>query len=334
MNPYDDTNQTSVPCQNIVVPHFQSPASFSASESQDPSSPTLPSPPVIHTGHSSAVFSLASTPRQVLLDLNQSQYLDPSSSSALPLPGSNPELSVGSMIRSDSPPVLLPVSTSTLNPYPTPSTSPSPQVSVIMPSPDLCSSHLQTQYSEETLPDLECAICFSQFNNVFQCPKMLECRHTFCLECLARINIKSAEPSTIQCPLCRSFTPLPSLGLPKLATDLDVLSYLPAAMQRVYSIRFVRSKGKLRVKRSTEGQRQQSERPVSQRSMNCSLDLGLPSSSTDSPRPPQPRSVGSALLRLTGQPACRAFLLAAVVITMVLLTGIIIFLLSFDKDSS
>uniref|UniRef100_A0A4W6G6I9 RING-type domain-containing protein n=1 Tax=Lates calcarifer TaxID=8187 RepID=A0A4W6G6I9_LATCA len=83
-----------------------------------------------------------------------------------------------------------------------------------------------------------CSICFSQFNNVFRCPKMLQCKHTFCLECLARINVKSPEPSAIQCPLCRSLTPLPTLGLPKLTTDPDVLSYLPAAMQRVYSILF------------------------------------------------------------------------------------------------
>uniref|UniRef100_A0A3P9L4V4 RING-type domain-containing protein n=1 Tax=Oryzias latipes TaxID=8090 RepID=A0A3P9L4V4_ORYLA len=84
-------------------------------------------------------------------------------------------------------------------------------------------------------PDLECSICFTQFNNVFRCPKMLHCKHTFCLECLARINVKSAEPNAIQCPLCRGLTTLPTLGLPKLATDSDVLSYLPAAMQRVYT---------------------------------------------------------------------------------------------------
>lgn len=136
-----------------------------------------------------------------------------------------------------------------MNPYPAPSTPPSYQVSVIIPSPDLHPSPLQSQCSEDSCPDLECAICFSQFNNVFRCPKMLNCKHTFCLECLARINIKSAEPSAIQCPLCRGLTPLPTLGLPRLATDSGVLSYLPAAMQRVYSIRFLRNKGKLQVKR-------------------------------------------------------------------------------------
>lgn len=136
------------------------------------------------------------------------------------------------------------------NPYLPPATPPSSQVAVAIPSPDLRPSPLPSQCSEDASPDLECSICFSQFNNVFRCPKMLHCKHTFCLECLARMNVKSAEPSAIQCPLCRGLTPLPALGLPKLATDSDVLSYLPAAMQRVYSIRFQRNKGKLEVKRS------------------------------------------------------------------------------------
>lgn len=151
-----------------------------------------------------------------------------------------------SLVLQRSPQSLAPVPPSTPIPYP----APSYQVSVIIPSPDLHMSPLQSHCSENTCPDLECSICFSQFNNVFRCPKMLQCRHTFCLECLARINVKSAQPSTIQCPLCRGVTTLPALGLPTLATDVSVLTYLPAAMQRVYSVRFQRSKGKLQVKRS------------------------------------------------------------------------------------
>lgn len=124
------------------------------------------------------------------------------------------------------------------------------QVSISLPSPAVQPSPAPPQCFEESGPDLECSVCFSQFNNVFRCPKMLHCKHTFCLECLARINVKSAEPGAIQCPLCRGRTPLPALGLPRLATDPNVLSYLPATMQRVYSIRFIRNKGKLQVKRS------------------------------------------------------------------------------------
>ncbi|XP_040898481.1 RING finger protein 225 [Toxotes jaculatrix] len=217
-----------------------------------------------------------------------------------------------------------PHQTRTLPPPPPPSC----QISVIIPSPDLRLSPLPAQCSEDACPDLECSICFSEFNNVFRCPKMLHCKHTFCLECLARINVKSSEPSAIQCPLCRSLTPLPTLGLPKLTTDSDVLSYLPAAMQRVYSIRFLRNKGKLEVKRSSESHRRWGQRSLtSLRSVNRSLDVGLPS-------PPvrgrgEAGGVGGALFRLTGRPACRAFLLTSVVMMMVLLTGIIIYLLNF-----
>ncbi|XP_017158942.1 RING finger protein 225 [Poecilia reticulata] len=219
----------------------------------------------------------------------------------------------------------LPAFSPTSNPY-APASLQQPQLS----TPDL--QPPQTDCSDESDPDLECAICFSQFNNVFRCPKMLNCKHTFCLECLARMNVKSAEPSAILCPLCRGLTPLPPLGLPKLATDSDVLSYLPAAMQRVYSIRFIRNKGKLQVKRSSDGPGR-SGRPgrrsmTSLRSMNRSLDVGLPSSSSDGGAG---GGVGNTLFRLTGRPVCRAFLLTAVVMMMVILTVIVIILLTSNK---
>ncbi|XP_061673415.1 RING finger protein 223 isoform X2 [Syngnathoides biaculeatus] len=175
------------------------------------------------------------------------------------------------------------------------------QVCVAIPSPGLRPSPLQSPPPAEVgTPDLECWVCYSHFNNVFRCPKMLECKHTFCLECLARINVKSAQPAAICCPLCRRLTPLPALGLPKLATDADVLASLPAAMQRVYSVRFQRNKGKLQIKRISEGRR----------CTERSLDVGLPS-------PPLQNvghsgGVGGALFRLTGQPLCRALLLTLI----------------------
>ncbi|KAM6931354.1 uncharacterized protein FYW49_003224 [Xenentodon cancila] len=252
--------------------------------------------------------------------LNQ-EIQPPSSAWALPAfsPISRPE--------SISPPVPSSVPPSMPNPYI------SYPVSIVIPSPDLHPVPLRSQCSEESCPDLECSICFSQFNNVFRCPKMLHCKHTFCLECLARINVKSAEPSAIQCPLCRGLTPLPALGLPKLTTDSDVMSYLPTAMQRVYSIRFVRNKGKLQLKRSADGLRRWGrEAPMSLRSTNRSLDVGLPSPTMEGSRPAS--RVGGALFRLMGGPTCRAFLLTSVVMMLVLLTGIIVFLLVYDENSS
>ncbi|XP_012712867.3 E3 ubiquitin-protein ligase RNF152 [Fundulus heteroclitus] len=217
------------------------------------------------------------------------------------------------------------------NPYAPPAGLHSHQASVSIPSPDLRPSPAQDDMFDEGGPDLECAICFSQFNNVFRCPKMLNCKHTFCLECLARMNVKSSEPSAIQCPLCRGLTPLPPLGLPKLATDSTVLSYLPAAMQRVYSIRFIRNKGKLQVKRNTNGPGRTGRRSVtSLRSVNRSLDVGLPSSSSGDGGG-ESGGLSGVLFRLTGRPLCRALLLTLVVMMMILLTGIIIFLLMNNK---
>ncbi|XP_066568606.1 RING finger protein 223 [Amia ocellicauda] len=170
---------------------------------------------------------------------------------------------------------------------------------------------------EEDAPDLECAICFSQFNNVFRAPKMLQCRHTFCLECLARMNIKSTQPDTIQCPLCRGHTSLPVLGLPKLDNNPTILSYLPDAMQRVYSVRFNRNKGRLQVKRPLEAHALPQLSSISQ-----SLDVGLPNDHA------RRQSQDGLVLGLAGRPCCRVFLMLSVVLTLVLFTCIIIFFLN------
>ncbi|XP_068460375.1 RING finger protein 223 [Clinocottus analis] len=208
-------------------------------------------------------------------------------------------------------------------PPPCPATAAPFSCQVIIPSPDRRPSPPATRCHSDAGPDLECAVCFSQFNNVFRCPKMLQCRHTFCLECLARINVKSAEPDAIQCPLCRGLTPLPALGLPKLATNSTLLSYLPAAMQRAYSVRFLRNKGKLQVKRSSEGPRQWT------RSSAGSLDVGLPNPPAEPPA--RGESLGHALLRVSRGPCCHALLLTAVMTLVVTLMGIVVFLLIYYK---
>lgn len=175
--------------------------------------------------------------------------------------------------------------------------------------PDQDQDQLSLPLPPDGAPDLECAICFSQFNNVFRTPKMLQCKHTFCLECLARMNVKSSEPDAIHCPLCRGVTPLPDLGLPKLETNPTVLSYLPRAMQRVCSIRFSRSRGRLQVKGPP--------------TVSDSLDLGHPAHCPASGHAPQPGSI----LPCSSKPSCHLLVMFSCVLLLVLITCIVIIIL-------
>ncbi|XP_041799389.1 E3 ubiquitin-protein ligase RNF183 [Chelmon rostratus] len=102
---------------------------------------------------------------------------------------------------------------------------------------------------EDDVEDTECAVCFCSYDNVFKTPKLLGCGHTFCLECLARINVTSPELKTLSCPVCRELTELPhGQDLPRLGNNEDIIGKLPPEMQRALSIRFKRSKGKLLLK--------------------------------------------------------------------------------------
>ncbi|XP_067826176.1 RING finger protein 223-like [Heptranchias perlo] len=80
---------------------------------------------------------------------------------------------------------------------------------------------------------LECTICFSSYDNIFKTPKLLECQHAFCLECLARLvaTMPADQTTTIICPLCRSQTAMPDNGTPALRTSQELLAKLPPQLQ-------------------------------------------------------------------------------------------------------
>ncbi|KAM6935583.1 E3 ubiquitin-protein ligase RNF183 [Lycodopsis pacificus] len=102
---------------------------------------------------------------------------------------------------------------------------------------------------EDDVEETECAVCFCTYDNIFRTPKLLACGHTFCLECLARINVISPELKTLCCPVCREMTVLPhGRDLPRLGNNQDIIGKLPPDMQRAMSIRFKRSQGKLLLK--------------------------------------------------------------------------------------
>lgn len=123
--------------------------------------------------------------------------------------------------------------------------------------------HHKTEQPRDDLQDTECIVCFCSFDNVFKAPKLLSCGHTFCLECLARINVNSPEIKTLTCPICRELTEIRhGRDLPQLGNNEGIFRKLPAEMQRALSVRFKRSKGKLVLKN-----------PPTNSSINTTLNL-------------------------------------------------------------
>ncbi|XP_043542756.1 RING finger domain-containing protein [Chiloscyllium plagiosum] len=86
--------------------------------------------------------------------------------------------------------------------------------------------------SESEKVDLECSICCHDYNWTDKCPRELECLHTFCTECLTKMEGQLPNAGRhISCPLCRHSTELTAsgaLGLPRQEEILsEILSLQP-----------------------------------------------------------------------------------------------------------
>jgi len=60
---------------------------------------------------------------------------------------------------------------------------------------------------EEVTDSFSCAVCLEQFKE----PKALQCLHTYCKECLAKLVKKKGSDHVIPCPACREDTKVSKL---------------------------------------------------------------------------------------------------------------------------
>ncbi|XP_054839868.1 E3 ubiquitin-protein ligase RNF182 [Eublepharis macularius] len=85
----------------------------------------------------------------------------------------------------------------------------------------------------------ECRICYNRFDLERRAPKLLECLHTFCQDCLAQLHLRAvlaahssgrggpAADAAIACPLCRHPTALPDCRVHSLPVNTKLLERLP-----------------------------------------------------------------------------------------------------------
>uniref|UniRef100_A0AAY4ALG7 RING-type domain-containing protein n=1 Tax=Denticeps clupeoides TaxID=299321 RepID=A0AAY4ALG7_9TELE len=87
--------------------------------------------------------------------------------------------------------------------------------------------------------EVECPICYQEYNQSSKCPRMLECLHVFCTECLQRIRHATPcspdpeNPASISCPLCRHPTQLETGDAHALPPSSKTLSRLPPVSFRM-----------------------------------------------------------------------------------------------------
>ncbi|KAL0189348.1 hypothetical protein M9458_016447, partial [Cirrhinus mrigala] len=96
----------------------------------------------------------------------------------------------------------------------------------------------QTEVPSES-PEVECPVCYQEYDQDSKLPRMLECLHVFCTECLCKIQLTPLHPPdpnsapSISCPLCRHSTPLQGGDAYSLPCNSRILAQLPPVAFRL-----------------------------------------------------------------------------------------------------
>ncbi|XP_043926303.1 E3 ubiquitin-protein ligase RNF183-like [Protopterus annectens] len=75
--------------------------------------------------------------------------------------------------------------------------------------------------------EYECKICYNYFDQNRRAPKILECLHTFCEECLITLHLREDRPWRIACPICRHRTAVPEYKIQNLPNNTKVADAFP-----------------------------------------------------------------------------------------------------------
>ena len=66
---------------------------------------------------------------------------------------------------------------------------------------------------------LNCSICLDTYTN----PKLLQCFHVYCKECLVRLVARDQQGQlSLTCPGCRQATPIPDTGVSGLQSAFHI----------------------------------------------------------------------------------------------------------------
>lgn len=75
--------------------------------------------------------------------------------------------------------------------------------------------------------EYECKICYNYFDLDRRAPKLLECLHTFCQECLNTLHRREDRPWRLCCPVCRHRTVVPDSRVDALPVNTKVAEAFP-----------------------------------------------------------------------------------------------------------